>query len=107
MLHQVKIALDNGNLVGACLLDLQKAFDTTVYKLILKVKHYGMRDKELYWFKSYLFNWQIQDHQNVSLSEEKHVYVDASQGLNGRCWDLCYLYCFSMTYQAILNIVKL
>ena len=27
LLHQVRLAIDNGNLVSACLIDLQKAFD--------------------------------------------------------------------------------
>ena len=30
LLDQVRLAVDNGNLVGACFLDLQKAFDALV-----------------------------------------------------------------------------
>ena len=39
-----------------------------------------MRDKELDWFKSYLFNRQIRVYQNGSLSEEKPVYTGVPQG---------------------------
>ena len=80
LLDQVRLAVDNGNLVGACFLDLQKAFDTTSNnKLISKLELYGVRDKELDSFKSYLFNRQIWVYQNGSLSEEKPVYAGVSQ----------------------------
>ena len=39
-----------------------------------------MRDKELDWFKSYLFNRQIRVYQNGSLSEEKPVDTGVPQG---------------------------
>ena len=39
-----------------------------------------MRNKELDWFKSYLFNRQIQVYQNGRLSEEKPVYTGVPQG---------------------------
>ena len=39
LLDQFRLAVDNGNLVGACFIDLQKAFDTISYnKLISKLK---------------------------------------------------------------------
>ena len=52
LLGQVRLAVDNGNLVDACFIDLQKAFDTISHnKLISKLRRYGVRDKELDWFK--------------------------------------------------------
>ena len=38
-----------------------------------------MKDKELDWYKSYLFNRQIRVYQNRSLSEEKPVYTGVPQ----------------------------
>ena len=56
LLDQVRLAVDNGNLVGACFIDLKKAFNTISHnKLISKLERYSVRDKELDWFKSYLF----------------------------------------------------
>ena len=46
LLDQVRLAADKGNLVGACFIDLQKAFDTISHnKLISKFERYGVRDK--------------------------------------------------------------
>ena len=74
LLDQVRLTVDSGNLVGACFIDLQKAFDTISHnKLISKLECYGVRDKELDWFKSHLFNQQIRVYQNGSFSEEKPV----------------------------------
>ena len=81
LLDQVRLIADNGSLVGASFIDLQKAFNTISHnKLISKLEHYGMRDKELDWFKSYLFNQQIRVYQNGILSEEKPVYTGVPQG---------------------------
>ena len=44
LLDQFRLAVDNGNLVGACFIDLQKAFDTISYnKLISKLKAWMLR----------------------------------------------------------------
>ena len=57
LLDQVRLAVDNGNLVGACFIDLQKAFDTISHNnLISKLERYDVKDRDLDWFKSFLFN---------------------------------------------------
>ena len=48
LLDQVRLAVDNGNIVGPCFIDLQKAFDTISHnELISKLELYSVRDKEL------------------------------------------------------------
>ena len=46
--------ISEGNLVGAVFIDLAKAFDTADHKILSKLDHYGIRDIECNWFKSYL-----------------------------------------------------
>ncbi len=47
--------LDTGHQVGLVFIDLKKAFDTVDHKLLCKkLKHYGVSDRELSWFESYL-----------------------------------------------------
>ena len=43
LLDQVRLAVDNGNLLGTCFIDLQKAFDTISHnKLISKFERYSV-----------------------------------------------------------------
>ena len=50
-------ALDNRQLVGLVLIDLKKAFDTVDHNILCqKLEHYGLRGRELAWFKYYLSN---------------------------------------------------
>ena len=52
LLDQVRLAVDNGNIVGTYFINLQKAFDTISHnKLISKLERYSVRGKELDWFK--------------------------------------------------------
>ena len=49
--------MDLGRLVGLVLIDLKKAFDTVDHNILCrKLKLYGVQQRELSWFKSYLFN---------------------------------------------------
>ena len=49
--------MNHGKLTGAIYVDLSKAFDTIGHSVLLqKLSTYGVKDKELEWFNSYLFN---------------------------------------------------
>ena len=61
--------IGQGNVIGAILYDLKKAFDVVDHEIFLqKLALYGIRDKSLSWFESYLFKRSqcIIDGQNVS-----------------------------------------
>ena len=49
--------LDTGQMVGTVFIDLKKAFDTVDHDLLCKkLEHYGVQQRELSWFQSYLLN---------------------------------------------------
>ena len=55
----IKQEQDNGNYVGMVLRDLQKAFDTVDYSILIqKLKALGLDDSALNWFRSYLHERQ-------------------------------------------------
>jgi hypothetical protein len=75
-------ALNNNNLNISIFIDLKKAFDTVDYKILLdKLKHYGIRDTELLWFKNYLTNRQ----QYVHLSKVSNCANVNSEKLPCNC----------------------
>ena len=48
---------DNGYMKGSVFIDLRKAFDTVNHELLCqKLEHYGVGDRKLSWFQSYLSN---------------------------------------------------
>lgn len=55
VVNMVQNELHNGNVVMGIFMDLQKAFDTVNFKILLdKLEHYGIRGSSLNWFKTYL-----------------------------------------------------
>ena len=61
--------MNNGKLTGAVYVDLSKAFDNIGHSALLqKLLTYGVKEKELEWFISYLFN-----RKNYVYSTEKFL----------------------------------
>ena len=55
--ENIRQALDEGYIGCSIFMDLQKAFDTVDYEMLLsKLDYYGIRGKSNNWFKSYLSN---------------------------------------------------
>ena len=53
----IRQAMDTGMLTGTVFVDLSKAFDTVDHaRLLSKLPIYGILNRELKWFESYLFN---------------------------------------------------
>ena len=74
--------LDNGQLVGLVLIDLEKAFDAVNhYTLCQKLEDYGVLGRELSWFKSYLSNRKQYCSLNGVESELMEIDIGVPQGL--------------------------
>ena len=55
VVNMIQNQLHEGNYVMGIFMDLQKAFDTINFKILLdKLEHYGFRGSSLNWFKTYL-----------------------------------------------------
>jgi len=73
--------MEKGELTGAAMLDLKKAFDTVNYSVLLsKLKHLGIVGRELRWFSNYL-----SDRQQCTIIDNIHsnfmqVTVGVPQG---------------------------
>ena len=65
----------------AVFIDLSKVFDTIDHNILCdKLSHYGIKDKELMWFKSYLTNrFQITEVGGTA-SESKIIKTGVPQG---------------------------
>ena len=74
-------SVDEGNLVGAVFIDLSKAFDTISHsKLLQKLSLYGIKGRELEWFKDYLFNRQGSVYFNNGISQREVFSTGVPQG---------------------------
>ena len=62
-------------------LDLTKAFDTVSYSILLtKLEYYGIKNKELSWFQSYLSDRTQAVDINGEISTTKNVVMGVPQG---------------------------
>ena len=77
----IRIQMNNGKLTGAVYVDLSKAFDIIGHSVLLqKSSTYWVKDEELKWFNSYLFNRKnyVCVDRNISIPEP--VYCGVPQG---------------------------
>jgi hypothetical protein len=73
-------AMNHGQLIGACFLDISKCFDTIDNELLLlKLSKYGIRGSEHKWFESYFMN-RGQCVNHVTLSDSLQVDLGVPQG---------------------------
>ena len=73
--------LDTGQMVGTVFIDLKKAFDTIDHDLLCKkLEHYGVRQRELSWFQSYLSHRKQYCRVGGVDSETGEVEVGVPQG---------------------------
>ena len=75
--------MNNGKLTCAVYLDLSKAFDAVGHSVLLqKLSTDGVKDKELEWFNSYLFNRKNYVCIDRNISSPELVYCGVPQGSN-------------------------
>ena len=73
--------LDLGELVGLVFIDLKKAFDTVDHKILCKKRElYGVQNRQLSWFESYLTNRKQFCRVNGVDSEIGDIEVGVPQG---------------------------
>ena len=66
---------NNNEITGLCFLDIQKCFDTIDHTILLdKMYHYGFKNTELMWFKSYLSQRkQVVSYNGVNILNQSSV----------------------------------
>ena len=73
--------IDRGEYTTALFIDLKKAFDTVDHEILLaKLDSYGLKGKELNWFKSYLENRRQYCKVNGKVSKTEVVNCGVPQG---------------------------
>ena len=81
LIDDIRRSVDSKKLVGCVFIDFSKAFDTLSHsKLISKLSAYGIADKELAWFTSYLFHRQQLIKYDGCLSQPCSVTSGVPQG---------------------------
>ena len=81
MTETIQEAIDNGMFGCGVFIDLQKAFDTVNYSILLKrLEHYGKREVELNWISSYLSKCKRFVSVNGSTSDYLEVSCGVPQG---------------------------
>jgi hypothetical protein len=74
-------AIDDGDIIGSCFLDISKCFDSIDHKLLItKLEKYGINGKELSWFSSYLTGRYQVVRCNNSTSEKLAISIGVPQG---------------------------
>ena len=74
----IRKQMNNGKLTGAVYVDLSKAFDTIGHNVLLqKLPTYWVKDEELEWLNSYLFNRKnyVCVDRNISIPEPEYCGV--------------------------------
>ena len=73
--------IDDGEMIGACFLDISKCFDSIDHKLLkYKLEKYGIKDNELNWFDSYLRDRTQKVNCNNKLSNKCELSIGVPQG---------------------------
>ena len=73
--------LDTGQMTGLIFIDLKKAFDTVDHEILCKKLYlYGVQDRELAWFKSYLSNRKQFARVNGTDSKIEEIDIGVPQG---------------------------
>ena len=73
--------LDTGQVTGLIFIDLKKAFDTVDHEILCKKLHlYGVQNRELAWFKSYLSNRKQFSRVNGFDSKIEEIEIGVPQG---------------------------
>ena len=73
--------LENSEYTAVTFIDLKKAFDTVNHDILIqKLEHYGVENKEIRWFRSYLTNRKQCCKVNGQLSELESITTGVPQG---------------------------
>jgi Reverse transcriptase (RNA-dependent DNA polymerase) len=80
-LNIISEALNNGDICIGVFIDLRKAFDVCSHEILLKkLKNFGIKDKALDWFRSYLASRVQQVDIDGNLSEQATLNISVLQG---------------------------
>jgi hypothetical protein len=73
--------VNNKELTGMCFIDIKKCFDTIDHNILLfKLEKYGIKNKELDWFRSYLLDRTQVVVNNGSVSDKCTINIGVPQG---------------------------